>query len=159
MTFVDAILARFLVHLLTYLMISYLVFGFILLLFETRAVLDVPSVILAVSLAALLGLGIGCLNIYLFAIFPLWETLWNILTFPLLLLSTVFYTFETLPAQAQDILWYNPLIHIIGIMRRGFYPTYDAVWASPFYVLAFSMIPLVIGLFLLRRYHSEILYR
>jgi capsular polysaccharide transport system permease protein len=158
-TYIDAILARFLVNLLTCLLISYLVFGGILLLFETRAVLDAPSIILSLSLAALLGLGIGCLNIYLFSSFPLWESLWGILTFPLLIMSSVFYTFETLPAQVQDLLWYNPLVHIIGIMRRGFYPTYDAAWASPTYVLAFSLVPLVIGLFLLRRYHSDILNR
>jgi capsular polysaccharide transport system permease protein len=158
-TYIDAILARFLVNLLTCLLISYLVFGGILLLFETRAVLDAPSIILSLSLAALLGLGIGCLNIYLFSSFPLWESLWGILTFPLLIMSSVFYTFETLPAQVQDLLWYNPLVHIIGIMRRGFYPTYDAAWASPTFVLAFSLVPLVIGLFLLRRYHSDILNR
>jgi capsular polysaccharide transport system permease protein len=158
-SYIDAILARFLVHLLTYLLISYLVFGGILLFFETRAVLDVPSIILSLGLAALLGLGIGCLNIYLFSTFPLWESLWGILTFPLLILSTVFYTFEAIPAQVQDLLWYNPLIHIIGIMRRGFYPTYDAAWASPIYVLAFAMVPLVVGLFLLRRYHRDILNR
>lgn len=158
-SYIDAILSRFLVHLLTYLLISYLVFGGILLLFETRAVLDVPSIILSLSLAALLGLGIGCLNIYLFSTFPMWESLWGILTFPLLILSTVFYIFEALPAQVQYILSYNPLVHVIGIMRRGFYPTYEAAWASPSYVLAFALIPLVTGLFLLLRYHRDILNR
>jgi capsular polysaccharide transport system permease protein len=158
-SYIDAILARFLVHLLTYLLISYLVFGGILLLFETRAALNIPPIILSLNLAALLGLGIGCLNIYLFSIFPLWESLWGIVTFPLLILSTVFYTFEALPAQVRDLLWYNPLVHVIGIMRRGFYPTYGADWASSSYVFAFAMIPLVIGLFLLRRYHRDILNR
>ncbi|MBL9063236.1 MAG: ABC transporter permease [Tabrizicola sp.] len=158
-SYIDAILARFLVHLLTYLLISYLVFGGVLLLFETRAALDIPSIILSLILAALLGLGIGCLNIYLFSTFPLWESLWGIVTFPLLILSTVFYTFEALPAQVRDVLWYNPLVHVIGIMRRGFYPTYGATWTSSSYVLAFAMVPLVIGLFLLRRYHRDILNR
>jgi capsular polysaccharide transport system permease protein len=158
-SYFDAVLARFLVHLLTYLLISYLVFGGILLVFETRAVLNLPPIILSLGLAALLGLGIGCLNIYLFSIFPLWESLWSILSFPLLMLSTVFYIFEAIPSQVQDLLWYNPLVHVIGIMRRGFYPTYDAAWASPFYVLAFAMIPFVVGLFLLRRYHRDILNR
>ncbi|MDT8853524.1 ABC transporter permease [Paracoccaceae bacterium Fryx2] len=158
-TYLDAILARFFVNLLTYLVISYLVFGGILLLFETRAILDVPSIMLALGLAALLGLGVGSLNAYLFPTFPLWDTVWGILTFPLFLLSTVIFTYESLPPDGQAILWYNPLVHIIGIMRRGFYPTYDAVWASPMYVVGFSLVFLVAGLFLLRRYHRDIMNR
>lgn len=158
-TYIDAILARFFVNLLTHLLISYLIFGGIIVLFETRAVLDLVPIMAALGMAALLGLGVGCLNAYLFATFPLWDTIWGILTTPLFLLSTIFFTYESLPAVGRAVLWYNPLVHIIGILRRGFYPTYDAAWASPLYVLLFSLICLVFGLLLLRRYHLDILNR
>ena len=156
-TYVDAILARFLVQLLTMLVVMYLVFGGILLLFETRTLLDLPAILLAVAMAATLGLGIGCLNAYLFPTFPLWESFWGILTFPLFLVSGIFYIYEDLPPVGQQILWYNPLIHITGQMRVGFYPTYAPSYIDPVYVFAFGLIPMALGLMLLRRYHTRIL--
>jgi len=156
-TYIDAILARFFVTLLTYLLISYMIFGGIIVLFETRVVLGLVPIMAGLGMAALLGLGLGCLNAYLFATFPLWDSIWGIVTMPLFLLSTIFFTYESLPPLGKSILWYNPLVHIIGILRRGFYPTYDSTWASPLYVLLFSLVFLTLGLLQLRRYHRDIL--
>ena len=114
---------------------------------------------LLVVLAALLGLGIGVINCYLSAVFPVWDQAWSILNRPMFLLSTIFFVFEDVPWQFQGVLWYNPLIHIIGLMRRGFYPTYDAAYVSVSYVLAVSLIPLALGLVVLNRYSREILNR
>jgi capsular polysaccharide transport system permease protein len=59
----------------------------------------------------------------------------------------------------QDILWYNPLLHIIGMMRSGFYSNYDATYASPSFVIAVSGVCLFLGVILLGRYHRVILNR
>ncbi|MGY6409642.1 MAG: ABC transporter permease [Alkalilacustris sp.] len=156
-TFIDAILARFLVQLLTGLVVMYLVLGGIILLFDTRTMLDLPNVLLAVAMVVTLGLGIGCLNAYLFPTFPLWESFWGILTFPLFLVSGVFFIYEDLPPIGQQVLWYNPLIHITGQMRAGFYPTYSPTYIDPVYVFAFALIPMALGLMLLRKHHQRIL--
>jgi len=156
-TFIDAIAARFLLQAVTNATVMYVVIGGILLVFETRAIVELPPVLLAFSLTALLGLGIGCLNAYLFPTFPLWEQVWSILTFPLFLLSGVFYIYEDLPAVGQQVLWYNPVIHLTGLMRSGFYPTYQPSYVEPLYVLGFSLIPLALGLMLLRKHHTRIL--
>jgi capsular polysaccharide transport system permease protein len=158
-THLDAILARFLLNLFTHLLISTLIFGAILWLFETRAVLDPVPIIFGLGLAALLALGIGSLNAFLFPTFPLWETLWRIMTFPLFLMSSVVYTFEQLPPLGQEILWFNPLVHIVAIVRRGFFPTYEATWASPVYCLLCALVCLTLGLALLQRFKSDILSR
>jgi capsular polysaccharide transport system permease protein len=42
-------------------------------------------------------------------------------------------------------------------MRHGFYPSYDAVYVSPFYVFSISFVSLAMGLLFLRRYHRDIL--
>lgn len=157
-TFVDAIAARFLLQVLTNATVAYVVIGGILLIFETRAILDLQPVLLAFALTAVLGLGIGCLNAYLFPTFPLWEQVWGILTFPLFLLSGVFYIYEDLPPVGQQVLWYNPLIHLTGLMRTGFYPTYHPTYIEPLYVLGFGLIPLALGLMLLRKHHTRILH-
>ena len=84
----------------------------------------------------LLGLGVGTLNCVLFGFFPTWKNVWGVLTRPLFLVSGVFFTFDTVPPAFQEVLWYNPLAHVIGVMRSGFYGTYEAHYVSYPYVSA-----------------------
>jgi capsular polysaccharide transport system permease protein len=158
-TFIDAILARLVLNVLTYLLVFYIVMSFLLLIFDARTILDFSPIGLSLLLAVILGLGIGVLNCYLFPVFPVWETVWGILTTPLMLISGVIFLYDGMPQFARDVLWWNPLIHITGLMRRGFYPTYDAAYVSVPYVLCVSLICLTLGLMLLYRYHKDILNR
>ncbi|NDW33039.1 ABC transporter permease [Salipiger sp. PrR007] len=158
-TFVDAIAGRFILAVMTKLLVSYIIFGGIMLIYETRVTLDFLHIFEAFALAGLLGLGLGTLTCFVFTRFPLAQQAWGIVTKPLFLVSGIFYLYETIPHPYQSYLWYNPLVHIIGIMRKGFYPTYDANYASPVYVLSIALISLTLGLLLLRRYHAEILNR
>ncbi|MCL4187872.1 MAG: ABC transporter permease [Rhodobacteraceae bacterium] len=155
--FIEAITARFMLELLTKLVIVYIVLGGILLLFETRTIIDLPPILAALGLAAALGLGMGCLNAYLIPTFPLWDSVWGILTTPLFLMSGIFFIYEDLPEIGQDVLWYNPLIHLTGLMRTGFYPTYEPVYISVGYVGAWVLTPMAFGLLLLRKHHRRIL--
>lgn len=156
-TFVDALLARFILQALTKAVVMYLLFGGILILFETRAILDLPAILMAFAMAAALGFGMGCLNGYLFPVYPLWERVWGILTFPMFLLSGVIFIYEDLPPIGQQVLWYNPVLHATGQMRTGFYPTYHPDYISAVYVFGFALIPAVLGLMLLRRHYKWIL--
>jgi capsular polysaccharide transport system permease protein len=54
------------------------------------------------------------------------------------------------------LLWFNPLVHVVGQMRRGFYPTYEGAYVSPGYVLGLSAVCLLAGLLLLGRYHRDL---
>ena len=55
------------------------------------------------------------------------------------------------------MLWYNPLIHVIGLMRKGLYPTYSGQYISMVYVFGLSLVLIFMGVVLLGRYHREIL--
>ncbi len=46
------------------------------------------------------------------------------------IISGIFVLFETFPQPYRDWLWYNPLVHVIALMRSGFYSTYDATFVS-----------------------------
>lgn len=158
-TWLDAILARFLLNALTMTLVTYLILTGILVWTGTRTVLNMGDIALSMGLAAVLGLGVGVLNCYLFMAFPVWEQAWAILNRPLFLISGVIFLYEGLPKLVQDILWWNPLIHITGLMRAGFYPMYYASFASVTFVLVVALIPLVAGLLLLRRHHLDLLNR
>lgn len=157
-TFADAILARLLLNGMTQVVVVYLIMGGIMTIWDTRAVVDYPSIALAISMALALGAGQGALNCFLSSLYPLYERLWGIATRPLLLVSGVFYTFETLPDSVQAILIWNPLVHVVGMMRTGFYPDYAGDYISVSYVYLWAATTSVFGLFFLRRYYRVILY-
>ena len=101
--------------------------------------LDLGAVVLAFVLAGLLGLGVGRLNCVLFGFFPTWRNIWSVLTRPLFLISGIFFIFESVPASFQAMLWCNPLVHVIALMRAGFYGTYDPQFVSYAYVLGVAL--------------------
>lgn len=156
-TFLDAMIARFILNVMTQLMVSYLVLAICMMLFETRVNLDLPVIIEAFGLAAALALGVGLLNSYLFTKFSLMQRAWSIVMRPMFLISGVFLLFESVPEPYSNWLWYNPLIHVIGLARRGFYDTYDAAYVSQAYVLGVALVCAALGLLLVWREHRELL--
>ena len=79
------------------------------------------------------------------------------LTRPLFLLSGIFYTYDSVPAAFQHVLWYNPLVHVVGMMRSGFYGVYRDDYVSVPYVMGIALGTFVIGAWLLRRHASHLI--
>ncbi|MEL6550911.1 MAG: ABC transporter permease [Pseudomonadota bacterium] len=155
-TFVDTLIARMLLAVLTSLIVSALIFTGILLAFETRTTLVLPQILLAFSMAAALGIGIGTLNCLLVSMYPVWQQAWSIFTRPLFLVSGVIFIYEAVPMPYQDWIWYNPLMHVTGVMRAAFYFSYEAVYVSLVYVFGISFATAALGLVLLSRFHRDI---
>ena len=151
-TALDTVLARFLLNMLTQMMVFYIVLGGIVLIFDLSPILSVPSIALSFLMTAVLTLGIGTLNCYLFTAFEGFEQLWSVAMKPAFLLSGILFLYDDVPAFWRDILWYNPLIHITGEMRAGFYGTYGAPYVTPAYVFALGLGCFALGLLLLRRH-------
>ena len=150
-TVFDAILARFILAVLTQLAVASLLIGGILFLSETRATPDLAVLMQAAGLLAALSLGVGVMNCLLIGVMPLWQRIWSIVMRPMFLISGVFFTYDAIPLPWREILWWNPLIHVVGLVRRGLYPGYDASYASPAYVLALGLgVALLAGIGLMR---------
>lgn len=158
-TWTDAILARLILNLLTGLLVAYILITAIMAITDTRTVLDIGPMIGSMALAALMGLGIGALNCALGGLYPTYDIIWSIATRPLFIISGILFVYEDLPRSVQQILWYNPLIHVTGKMRAGVFSNYDASYVSNTYVLVVSLVCLFLGLLLLGRYHRDILNR
>lgn len=156
-TWADAVLARFVLNALTELLVVVILVVGILAITDTRAVLDPLPIGAALGLALLVSLGVGTLNCALFGLFPVWAQVWSIITRPLFIASGIFFIFDDLPPVVQDILWWNPLIHVVGLMRMGFYPTYPGHYISVGYTVVVSLLMLFFGVLLLARYHRTIL--
>lgn len=78
---------------------------------------------------------------------------------PLFFISCVFILFDSLPSWAKQVLWYNPIVHVVGMMRHGFYSTYHGAYVSAGYVLCISAICTAVGLMLLRHHQYSLLNR
>lgn len=156
-TWVDAVLARFLLNTLTGVLVMLILFSGLFIATDISAIPNITPILQAVILAALLGLSVGIVNCVLFGLFPVWEQIWSIATRPLFLISGVFFLYEDLPTTVQNILWYNPVIHITGLMRQGFYTTYTADYVTVSFVAIVSLILLFFGVLLMGRFHRDIL--
>jgi capsular polysaccharide transport system permease protein len=155
-TFLDAILARFVLAALTKTLVFVAVLALVCLGFGVDPFFDVPQLVLGMTMSMLLALALGTANCLLVHVLPLWDRLWGLVTRPLMLLSAVIYLFETVPLPYRDWLWWNPVVHMVGAVRAGVYPTYDAAYVSVTYVALLVGVLLPVSLFFLRRYWRDI---
>lgn len=151
-TYLDAIISRILLTLVTHSLVAVIVFGGIMILYDVDAHIDLGAVFMAMIAACTLGAGVGALNCVIVHIFPGWRHMWGILTRPLFLISCIFYLFDSLPQWAQSILWFNPIVHIIGLTRIGFYGSYEGDYVTVAYPFLIGGITFLMGLLLLRRH-------
>lgn len=157
-TWMDAILARLLLNLLTNAFVAMVLLTGIILYTGVHVSVAIGPVVLAMALAAVVGLAVGCMNCVLGGLYPTWNMVWSIISRPLFIASAILFLYSDLPRGVRDILWYNPLVHVVGLMRRGIYhPIYHADYVSVWYVMGVSLPLIALGLLLIQRYYKEIL--
>lgn len=156
-TWLDAILARFFLTFLTISAVFCIIITGILSLADTHVILNFPAIVTGLLLAGLFGLAVGLMNCLLFGLYPIWKNIWGIVTRPLFIASGVLFIYEDMPPFVQDILWWNPLMHITGLVRKGFYSTYHASYVSIPYVVGVTLIVLCMGLLFLGTHYKKVL--
>lgn len=155
----DTVLSRLLLETLNFVMIAAVLFPIIIYFDHAIVSLRPESIALAMLMAASVGLGVGTLNAVIYGFFPTWKNIWAVLTRPLFIISGVMFTFGMIPEPARSWMWFNPLVHIIGQMRMGFYGTYDGDYISHAYVFGISFSLFVVGGYLLRRHEGTLVER
>lgn len=155
-TFMDALLARVAFNTVTQITVATLIFSGITLTMETRTDAQLDQIVIAMAMIVLIASAVGAMNCFLFEAFSWWQPLWGIFMRPLFLLSCIFFVYDDIPQPYSDWLWWNPLVHIVGQMRRAFYPSYAGAYVSHLYVFGLGLVLLAIGLALLVRYHRDL---
>lgn len=149
-SWLDTVIARFILTVLTQTTVFCIVIVTILSMVDTRTVLDIARMFEGFWIMAACGMGMGLLNCLLSGYFPVWERLWAIARTPLLFASGVLFVYDDMPRWVQDIMWWNPLMHGIALMRSGFYPTYHASFVSLPYAFGLPLVVMALVLPLLR---------
>ena len=99
------------------------------------------------------------LTCLLVGLFPVFDIIWKVLTRPMFIASGVLFIYEDMPPLAQDILWWNPVMHATGLVRTGFYPNYYATYVSLEYCFGFALLTTLLGLLFLRAYQEKVMKR
>ncbi|MDK1374537.1 MULTISPECIES: ABC transporter permease [unclassified Sinorhizobium] len=152
----DAIVSRFILQFMTDALVTGVIFLMIVELSGVTQPMNVAGMIEGAGAAAVLGLGIGTINIVMFARFSLYEQIFGIISRPLFMISGVFFLPENLPNPFRDYILYNPLVHIIMWFRSSIYPEYRADGLDKGYVIEFAVVCFVAGLMLLTASMREI---
>ncbi len=147
----DTVVARGMLDALTYCVIGFILFPAIILHDGAATNLDAAALALAILMAGTFGLGVGTLNCVLIGFFPTWQNVWSMLNRPLFVVSGVLFSFDSVSAGLRDILWFNPVAHVIAETRLGIYGVASDGFVSLSYVFGSAMALFLIGAFLLRR--------
>lgn len=156
---VDAVVGRLVLNVLTGTLVAFVMFTAILYAVGNRTELNYWPMVHAYLAATFLGLGMGMVNCVVIGFFPVWQSFWAVLTRPLFIASGVIILYVDMPPLAQDILIWNPLLHITGLMREGFYPLYTPEYVSMTYVWGVGLVLNALGVMLMRRFHQRFLKR
>jgi capsular polysaccharide transport system permease protein len=145
-SWMDAILARIILCVLTHAVVVFLVLGGLVLRSPDHLSISPAPIVAGFGLVALWGASLGVLNAYLFGAFPIWERLWAILGRPLFLLSGIVFLPDSLPAPYAGWLALNPILHGVGLVRSGLYAGYSVDYAQTLPFVLSALLPIAIGL-------------
>jgi capsular polysaccharide transport system permease protein len=157
-TLFDVILARALLEIAT----LSVVFFLLILGFEAAGlrieVQDPLKVMAVLGLLGMTGLGFGAAFAMLKPLFPsVQQMVGAVMGRPLFLSSGLFFTAEMLPDRARELLLYNPILHMIEMLRSAFFVQFDSRYADPDYAIASAAIVLCLGLLFQRALNRRVL--
>ncbi|WP_422374624.1 ABC transporter permease [Roseibium sp.] len=151
----DTIISRVILQIITLFVVNMLLFGSLYFMVPFEKI-DLAPIFFASIIAITLGAGVGAANIVWFHLSSTYQQVWGIINRPAFIVSGVFFIPETVPQPFQSILLWNPLVHVIGIFRTGFYPTYRAEFVNLPYVLGLSIFSLAFGMFLVWLFDAKL---
>ena len=156
-TYVDAIVARILLSILTDLLVSVILFGVTLTVIRDSVSLDYIALLRCIGMVVVFATGIGLVNCFLTSVLPIWQFVWAVISRPMFLVSGVMFLIDDMPAQIRDYLLYLPMTHFISMSRAGFYSSYQAVYVSEAYVYGVSLVLIAFGMLMLHRFHRNMM--
>lgn len=143
---IDTVVARYILQLITTSFVGMVVIKAISLELDYQITLNWAAIIEAALAASLLGLGAAMSNTVLFLKSPLYESIYGIVTRPLMLVSGVFFLPDSIPHPFKEFLLLNPIVHVVMLFRTGFYPEYRAEAADLSYLYTFVLASLLLGM-------------
>lgn len=143
----DVMLATALLEFATIILVfSGLVIGFALAV-ETPRIENPLLVLYGTLLLGITGTGVGMIFA---SLTPIWPSIRNITNplfgRPLFFTSGIFFTADMLPAAAREIVLWNPLLHMVEIIRSAFFIEFESQYIDWHYCGLFAACTFLVGL-------------
>lgn len=119
---------------------------------------NVGGILIALVSSLILGFGAGALCSALNLMQPVTSQIVPMVMRVLFFTSGLFFSVVDFPSMGRDILFFNPMCHIIELTRSGFVDGYGEGFISLPYLFGFTLTFLALGL-LLERYSRSYLDR
>lgn len=151
----DTVIARTILQIVTLFVVTIFIFGVFAFFIDYDRINFFP-IWIASLIAIGLGTGVGIANIVWFNLSSTYQQVWGIINRPAFIVSGVFFLPESIPQPFRDWLLINPLVHIIGLFRMGFYPTYRAEFVNMPYIIGLAVFSMVFGLILVNVFEADL---
>ena len=116
---------------------------------------DLGYVLVGWLLIAWFSLGLGLVVGALSAIFSVFEKIWRPMSYPLFLLSGVFFMVDWLPVSLREFILWVPMVHGNEMVRHGFFGSIVTTYENPSYLLVVNLVVTFIGLSLAKYAQRE----
>ena len=110
----------------------------------------------AIALLSLLGFGYGLMNAVIITRIDAWQNMTRLIMTPMMFVSGVFYSLDTLPPRLREIIAWNPVIHGVEMFRDGYYTNYRSGDIDTSYLFIFGLVLTFVALAMERTIRGRI---
>lgn len=125
--------------------------------YERIPVEDPLGVFAALIVVYLIGFGSGVMCSALILVFPsIQELVGAFILRPAFFTSGIFFTVDMLPEEIQYWMLFNPVLHVVEMIRSAFFPQFESELDVPAYPVAFALVMVFLGFLVLRAFRARI---
>jgi len=99
----------------------------------------------ALAASVLLGLGLGIANALIGIILPMWVTGYFLTIMIIWITSGIMFLPNSLPDYLRDMLYYQPIVHLVEWMREAYYPGYNSIILDKTFVVGCALVFIACG--------------
>ena len=114
-------------------------------------------VMLAIVWLCTFAFGIGLMNAVFAYFYESYVKIINVIITPLMYISAIMYSVDSLPPVLRKIILYNPLTHFMEMIHGYYFHPLTTQYVDYTYMLYWTLIPLWLGLFFYIRAEKRIL--
>ncbi|MEA2018434.1 MAG: ABC transporter permease, partial [Campylobacterota bacterium] len=153
---IDTIISRFLIEVLVSSMATFVFLAIGLYFDFDVAIENFNMVMLAVVWLSIFGFSIGLFTAVVGTFYETFTKIVNVVMTPLLFVSALMYTVDSLPPMLREIVLYNPLVHFIEMIHGNYFSVLNTQYVDYEYMFYWTFIPLFLGLYFYTKAEKKI---
>lgn len=143
---IHTIMARSVLETATSLFVMIIVIGALVFGFGSAQPHDLSSIMVVLFYITILGSAVGLLNAVIIERIASWQNVFRMAMVPMVFISGVFYSIQSVPRSVKEYLLWNPVLHGVELFRAAYYSNYRASGVDLLYLAAFGLLVLLLGL-------------